>query len=152
MELAICLTKMLEESLSNTPERTAAPDWKYLEDSNTYSFELPTTKLNVQIKLLTAEDTNLLEASKQQKQKLGLPYNETVEFLRACIIQAQGVVDRTSINKLAEILPAADARKIRVVHNENMPKVKTTTTVHCNSCGHENKKEVPFSLGWFWLD
>ena len=149
--LDISLTKMLEESLE-TPERAEAKDWKYLEDSNTYSFKLPATQLDVQIKLLTAEDTRHLEMSKQQKQKLGLPYNETVEFLRACVVEAQGVVDRASINKLAEILPAADARKIRVVHNENMPKVKTTTTVQCGSCGHDNEKEVPFSLGWFWLD
>ena len=149
IELEISLTKMLEDTLASSAE-VEEKDWEFLNESNTFSFKLPVTELQVQIKLLTAEDTKHLEASKTQKQKLGLPYNETLEFLRACIVEAQGIVDRTSINKLVEILPAADARKIRVVHNENMPKVKADADIHCGSCGHKDKKEVPFSLGWFW--
>ena len=150
LQLEISLTKMLEESLEEQEDTDV--DWEYLEESNTYSFKLPVAELEVQIKLLTPEDTKHLEMSRAQKQKLGLPFNDTLEFLRAVIVAAGGISDRSQINKLEEVLPAADARKIRVVHNENMPKVKSTVEVQCQSCGHQDTKEVPFSLGWFWSD
>ena len=91
-----------------------------------------------------------IKESKTQKEKLNLPFNETIEFLRTCIVSAQGITDRASINKLVEILPAVDARKIRLVHNENLPKMKFVEHSTCPNCGKQEEKEVPFSLGWFW--
>jgi len=148
-DIQVSLSQMMEDSLNREIEEKEE-EWEYLIESNTYSFKLPVTELTVQIKLLTPEDTQHLEASKTQKERLGLPYNETLEFLRTCIVAAENIVDRTPINKLVEILPAADARKIRVVHNQNVPTVKARKDTTCPSCKHSETKEVPFSLGWFW--
>ncbi len=146
--MEVSLTNMLEQGSQQQEKKDS--DWHYSPDSNTFSFKLPATELEVSIKLLTPSDNNLLEESKTQKEKLSLPFNETIEFLRMCIVSAQGVTDRTSINKLVEILPAADARKIRLVHNENLPKIKFIEHTTCPNCGKQDEKEVPFSLGWFW--
>lgn len=144
------LSSMLDSISKTAYQPSSGDDWQYLEDSSTFSFSLPTTGLDVNIRLLGPSDVESLEVSKSQKQKLNLPFNETVEFIRAVLVSAQGVTDRTSLNKLAEILPAADARMIRKVHNTNLPKISTTQKTTCLNCSHEEEKEVPFSLGWFW--
>jgi DNA-directed RNA polymerase subunit M/transcription elongation factor TFIIS len=149
-EIDVSLTGMIEETENNPYRPSSGDGWEYLEESNTFSFDLPTSNLNVNIKLLTPEEISKFEASRIQKEKLGLPFNETIEFLRAVLVSAQGVTDRSPLNKLAEVLPAADARRIRLIHNTNLPKVKTNQEVVCPRCGHEEQKEVPFSLGWFW--
>lgn len=151
-EMRVSLSSMLEKSAQNSYQPCSGDDWEYLSDSNTFSFTLPTTELNVNIKLLTPEDMESLQASRIQKERLNLPHNETIDFLRAVLVSAQGVTDKSSLNKLAEILPAADARKIRVIHNKNLPQIETRQETICPSCGNEEEKEVPFSLGWFWSE
>lgn len=149
-EIDVSLTKLLKQVEDNPYSPKSGDTWEYSPQSNTYSFDVSSLNINVNIKLLTRSDTKNFLASKAQKEKLGLPFNETIEFLRAVLVSANGITDRTSLNKLAEILPAAAARKIRFVHNVNLPKVNTDQDTVCPSCGHEEVKEVPFSLGWFW--
>ena len=144
------LTQMLERSEENPYEPRSGEGWEYLEDSNTYSFNITSVDIDANIKLLTRSEVKDLMASREQKKRLGLPFNETIEFLRAVLVSANGITDRTSLNKLAEILPASAARRIRYVHNVNLPKIDTSQEVTCPACGQEETKEVPFSLGWFW--
>ena len=151
-ELEISLTELIERNNNNTYSPKDSEQWKYDKASQTFSFKLPVSGLDVAIRLLGKEDLNMLEASKDQKQKLNLSFNETIEFIRSVLVSAQGITDRSSINQLAEVLPAADARRIRLVHNKNLPQVDTMQEYTCKSCGAQNQEEVPFSLGWFWSE
>ena len=45
---------------------------------------------------------------------------------------------------------AADGRRIKYVHNVNVPSFDTTQEVTCPNCSAVAEKEVPFSVGWFW--
>ena len=147
----ISMQSILDNSaLPNTDLDLIEPDWQFEKDSNTYTFKLPTTSLDVNIKLMSKMDTEILNQTREQRAKINLPFNETVEFLRATIVAVNGVTDRMSINKLIEVLPAADARKIRIVHNLNLPKLNMNHEFTCPSCNSSVKEEVPFSLGWFW--
>lgn len=150
-EAEISLQSILDSNSASTniPESVEG-EWEYLKNSNTFLFTLPTTGLDVHIKILSKNEIESLEQSRKQKIRLNLPFNETLEFLRACIVSVNDVVDMTSINKLVEVLPAADARKIRKVHNMNVPKMNMTEEVACPSCNSLQKEDVPFSLGWFW--
>ena len=150
-EMSVSLTNLLESTAANAYSPSSGGDeWDYHPDSNTFSFNLPTTGLPVNIRLLSPEDNRQLDNARKQKEKLNLPFNETIEFIRATLVSAQGITDRSSINKLSEFLPAADARKIRLIHNKNLPKIQNTQETTCPNCGHKHQKEVPFSLGWFW--
>lgn len=150
-EMNVSISELMEKS----SEKAYSPvsdgeEWHYHMDSNTFSFKLPSTGLDVHIKLLSPSDSKNLDNAKKQKEKLNLPFNETIEFIRSVVVSAEGITDRSSLNKLAEVLPAVDARKIRFVHNKNLPTIKTSQETVCPNCGHEEEKEVPFSLGWFW--
>ena len=146
----VSLSAILENNRNSTSNLSTAGDWEYSEESKTFSFTLPTTGLPVKIKLMTPDDAKKLEASKKQKEKLKLPFSQTVEFVRMVLVEAAGIVDPTNLNKLAEVLPAGDVRKIRTVHSQVTPEVETSQAFTCPECSHEMEKEVPFSLGWFW--
>ena len=66
--------------------------------------------------------------------------------------RVEGVTDQTTINKMAEVLPAIDSRRIKTVYNTVMPGVTTMQKVTCPACAAESEREVPFSLGFFWPD
>ena len=149
-EMTVKLSDILKANQESPYDLSGSEEWEYLESSNTFSFKLPATGLDVQIRLMTPLDYEELEISRQQKMKLNLPFNETIEFIRMILVEAAGVTDRLNLNKLVEVLPASDARKIRLVHNNNIPRVNTAQEVECPECSHISTKEVPFSLGWFW--
>ena len=146
----VSLTEILEKNKNSNSDLGPEGDWEYSEESQTFSFTLPTTELPVKIKLMTPDDFKNLEASKKQKEKLKLPFNQTVEFIRMVLVEAAGIADPTNLNKLAEVLPAGDVRKIRSVHSQVTPEIETSQIFTCPECNHEMEKEVPFSLGWFW--
>ena len=146
----VSLTSILEKNKNQDSVATSTEEWEYSEASKTFAFTLPTTNLPVKIRLMTPEDIKNLEAAKKQKEKLNLPFNQTIEFVRTVLVEASGIVDQANLNKLAEVLPAGDVRKIRAVHNQVTPDIETTQSLTCPECNHEMEKEVPFSLGWFW--
>ena len=115
-------------------------------------FQLPITSLSVTMRTMTPQDYEFLLRSKEQKRKLNLPFNETVEFIRRVIVDVNGVSDRLQINQLVEVLPAKDARFIKLAHISSTPKFDTSFDFTCPHCREESVKEVPFSVGWFWWD
>tara|TARA_Y100000114_G_C11763614_1_gene331574 strand:+ start:5942 stop:6859 length:918 start_codon:yes stop_codon:yes gene_type:complete len=146
------LSSLLERVEHNKFVIKTTDEWRYNKDSSTLGFKLPVTGIEVEIRLLTPEDRIYLTRTKKQKEKLRLPFSETVEFIRLALVSANGVTEREALHSLVEHLPSADARKIKVVHNKNIPKFETKQEFVCPSCSEVSEKEVPFSLGWFWSD
>ena len=114
--------------------------------------ELPKTKMQVCVRILTSEDDNYLIKQNEKAESLGIQNNKTINMFRRSIISVNGVTDQVQLNKLFEVLPAMDSRKIRMVINNLSPTITTRQNVACGSCGVESEREVPFSLGFFWPD
>jgi len=146
----ISLSSMLEKAKTEKFEIKDTDKWTYDSTSETIEIVLPVTELKARLRLLSRNDLQFLRKSKEQKEKLNLPYNETIEFLRKALVSVNDFTDVTELSKLSEVLPAADARMIRYVHNMNVPTFDTKQDVTCPSCSAEVENEVPFSVGWFW--
>ena len=146
----ISLTKMLERTATEKFEIKSTDEWTYDEASNLLSFELPVSKLRVSIKMMSREDNEYLKQARAQKERLNLPFNDTVEFIRRVLVSVNDVVDQQALMPLAEVLPAADARRIKYIHNVNVPAFNTKQEIECPNCSAVAEKEVPFSVGWFW--
>ncbi len=149
-EVTLSLTKMLEKAKEEKFEIQTTDEWTFDAVSKTLNFVLPQTKLNTSIKIMSQGDYKYLEDTKKKKEKLNLPYNDTLEFIRRVIVSVNDVVDHNQISSLLEVLPAADARKIKYIHNINVPGFDTKQEVECPECSTVVEKEVPFSAGWFW--
>lgn len=129
------------------------PEGVTLDDTTgLFYFELPKTKMQTCVRILTSEDDNYLAKQNEKAESLGIQNNKTINMFRRSIISVNGVTDQAQLNKLFEVLPAMDSRKIRMVINNLSPSITTRQNVACGSCGVESEREVPFSLGFFWPD
>ena len=140
-------------SLDKTSEAdTSIEGVEFDHDSRLFNFKLPKTELNVSIKLLNGHGEKYLDDQKERLNNLNLQHSPSVEFIRMVVERVEGVTDQTTINKMAEVLPAIDSRRIKTVYNTVMPGVTTMQKVTCPACAAESEREVHFSLGFFWPD
>ena len=116
----------------------------------TYNFDLPSSKISVRVKVLSPKEEEYLVKQKERAEKLNIKSSDTLNFLRAVVVEANGVEDQTLLNKLFEVLPVLDIRMIKKVSNMAIPVLNTSQEVSCGGCGHVAEREVPFSLGFFW--
>lgn len=120
------------------------------ESTGLYSIVLPQSKIRVTLRHLTKEDQSYLDEQEKRAKDLNIESSKTVNFLKRSIVEANGVSDQQMLNKLFDVLPVLDIRKIKQVSNSIIPTMDTKQEVACGNCGHVAEREVPFSLGFFW--
>ena len=131
-------------------ERSSTAD--YNPETNTFKFVLPLSKIEVELSNVTPEDNKNIETERKQKQKYKLPFNFTIAFLKTALISANGVRDRKELEKLSEVLPAADAKEILSFYSTCRPTVDTTQEVSCSVCETVSEREAPLSWAFFRTD
>lgn len=120
------------------------------DDDGLYSFVLPQSSIRVTIRPLSKEDQAYLDDQEERAKKLNIKNSKTINFLKSVVVQANGISDQEMLNKLFDVLPILDIRKIKKISNSIIPTVDTKQEVACGNCGHVAEREVPFSLGFFW--
>ena len=125
-------------------------DVNFDENNGIFRFQIEKANLTIGIRLLSAHEESLISSFGEKQEKLGIENNQTVNFLRQAIVEANGVTDKTIINQLVDVLPATDARRIRSAYKRAMPDVSTKQTVICPKCKAGSEMEVPFTVGFFW--
>ena len=134
----------------NRPKEVDLESLNVTYSNGLFWFNLPKTKIEVGIRVLTAADKERLEKQKNKKSKLGLESSDLIDFLQAIIVEAGGSQDRGKINEFVEIMPAIDSRKIRSLYKEITPDIDTKQTISCSACSWESESEVWFGLNFFW--
>ena len=124
----------------------------YNSEEDTITISLPVAEMDVTVKILSNQELEALEQEKKKKEELGLEYNRTTSFFRACIQAVEGIEDKQLVDKLIENIPAADALCIKEYYLDFRPKLSTLQEVECQSCGAVNRKEVPASWAFFRPD
>jgi len=124
----------------------------YNSDEDTITISLPVAELDVTVRILSVQELETLEQEKKKKEELGLEYNRTTSFFRACIKAVEGIEDKQLVDKLIENMPAVDALCIKEYYLDFRPKLSTLQEVECQSCGAVNRKEVPASWAFFRPD
>lgn len=141
-----------EFDLDKTSFSPPETELEYDPESNTFSIELPVSKINIRAKVLGEEDNKNIDFEEAQKAKVSLEFNRTLAVLRRIIYSANDIFDPQTIAKLVEVLPAADAKYLLNFHNKCYPKLNTTQEVACPNCGGVSEKEVPFSWAFFRIE
>ena len=125
---------------------------KYDPNTDTFKFTLPLSKLEVELLNIAPKHNESIEAERKQKKKYNLPFNFTVSFIKTALVSANGVADPQELSKLAESLPAADAKHILNFYADCRPNIDTTQEVSCSVCGTTTEREVPLSWAFFRTD
>lgn len=114
------------------------------------SFQTELLEADFEIKLSSYGDAKNLVQTNDNKVRLGLEESQTTDFLKSIIISVNGAEDRDIINRVVDLMPALDARKIKKVHKLAVPEVDTEVELICSKCGQASRMEVPFTAGFFW--
>ena len=138
--------------LTITDTAPAEKEVDYDPDSDTYSLDLPVSKLNVQVRQLLDNELKSIQQEKKKKKEFGLSFNNTVSTLKKMIVSANGVFDPEALEKLIDVLPAADAKKILNFNVGIYPRLSTKQEVSCGNCGEQSEREVPLTWAFFRID
>ena len=125
---------------------------EYIAEEDLFSFTLPKSQIKVKIISSGEKIQEDLNTERKQKEKYNLVFNETVSFVSKVIVSANGVTDRSQISKLAEILPAIDAKYIKEFFLNARPTLSTRQEVKCEVCGTQTEQEAPITWAFFRTD
>jgi len=119
-------------------------------DEGTFLVMLPLTKVEVEIRLLTGDDeSSIAQAVARNKKRNILESSLTTQFTQA-VVSLNTETDRKVIQHFAHMMPAYDARYLRLAFQAITPNVDLTQDYVCSSCGYEQEMELPFTADFFW--
>jgi len=124
-----------------------------ITENNTFLVDLPKSKHQVELKMLTGADEDKLTKFQRQKDKTKAkiqPSTVLTDTLKSIITSVAGIKDRKQINQFVENMPAMDSRYLRSVYQKLIPNIDMTQTFVCNECSHEQDLEVPVTTDFFW--
>ncbi len=119
-------------------------------ENNTWLVECPTSKVLVELKLLTGANENWMIKSQAMKKKQKLPESALTDQLRQIIASVNGDTTPGSISRFINVMPAMDSRYLRGIYEDLMPNIDLTQAFECHSCGYDQAVEVPFTTDFFW--
>jgi hypothetical protein len=124
-------------------------DTSLLTPKGTFKFTLPVSKTEVEFKLLTAKDEELIDEEIQGLKKLNKELSsEITTRLKYQLTTVDGSQDRNVIKEFVEFsLLAADSRALRLYIKEVAPDVNLSFTTD----GGE-EVAIPINLNFFWPD
>tara|TARA_R110000751_G_scaffold44360_1_gene101578 strand:+ start:521 stop:1363 length:843 start_codon:yes stop_codon:yes gene_type:complete len=116
----------------------------------TYTFKLPNTKINIEIRLLTSRDEQILSRHLDARRKQKLPENAATTLLSAVLVSANDVTDRSELTKLVERLPLQDSKHIRTIYDRLKPDLDMEFDFTCMSCSNDGRITMPLTAEFFW--
>ena len=139
---------LLDELTHVTPGEM--PKGVTVNDANNFVFELPTTKITAEVKLLTTADERALTEATDKKKKLNLPASRSTDLLKSVIISLNDQTDRGDIDKFVSLMPLRDVSHLRKVYEKIKPDVDVSYEFSCEHCDHIGKVVMPLTSQFFW--
>ena len=127
-------------------------DTSLITSRGTFKFKLPVSQTEVEFKLLTDKDEELINQEIQGFKKLNKEISSDVTTrLKHHLVVVDSSTDRNIIKEFVEFnLLAADSRALRLYIKEISPDINLSTKVEVN--GVEEDIDIPISLNFFWPD
>jgi rubrerythrin len=141
----------LNEQKTNSLHENLKEDDQVKEtDNGTFLVTLPTSKYEVEVKLLTGKDEKELAKIYEQRRKSKKQEATTTEQLKLIIVSVMNNTNKNEMANFIENMPAKDSRYLREVYTRLVPNVDLTQEYTCDSCGYTGDMEVPITVGFFW--
>ena len=121
-------------------------------DRGEVEVELPVSKANVTMKILTGLDEKQIEKRIQQKVKHGLPEELLLERYRQIITSVNKSSDIFPINNFITTMPLRDSKKIQDVYQKLIPDVSYELKHECENCSYVIRGGLPVGPDFFRFD
>lgn len=116
---------------------------------NMFKFDLPVSKFQWVVKLITGREETIL-TQKQLTQQKGGKDTYLLDMLKAITISISGVSDSKLVDQAITLMPVKDYKIFKDKLNKINPKLELKSEFKCASCEYETVVEVPFTTEFFW--
>lgn len=125
---------------------------KYPRGQNSFSFELPYSKVQVTYHLLTKKDEDAIDRELESFAKLSKEMSKEVTTRMVYLITSvNGDTDKMKIRRFVnEELLAKDSLALRRHIRDTTPDIDTSFDFTCQHCNLERKEETPLGVTFFW--
>ena len=121
-------------------------------ENGSFEITLPTSKVNVEFRLLTgADEREILQGSNLDRKRKTGEKNVTRQ-LRKILVGVNGDRSADTINMLVDNLPSLHARHLRLAYKLAAPNIDLTQHFQCPECEFSQEMEVPLTADFFWPD
>jgi len=120
-------------------------------DRGTFTTQLPISKFNVELRLLTGKDELFLAQKTREAQQSKKEIDSLLSLqLRMMVNSINDVTDPKLITEAVSMLPARDSIKLRHTYKTVAPSLDLSHDFQCRACSEETRLEVPFTADFFW--
>jgi hypothetical protein len=128
-------------------------DWTLIQEGvNEFNLELPVSKKQVKLKILTQGDQNKIDAETKGLKKLKRDAAATT-LLKHIIIELDGDSDKSKIRKFIDKeLLAIDSRSIRQYLRKVTPDINLSIEVPDEETGDTFRSQLSIGVDFFWPD
>jgi hypothetical protein len=129
---------------------TELPEEISATDHGTFIFQLPTTGVHAEVRLLTATVEKQMAEATLKKKKLNLPDTRSTDLLKAVLVSLNGVEDPSVIHQFVDLMPVKDSRYLRTLYEQVKPDIDLTHAFICEDCSYAGEVTMPLTAQFFW--
>ena len=119
-------------------------------ENNTFIFELPKSKVSVEVRMITGLEEKKLSDLAEKRKKLKLPEAPLTDQFRSIIVSVNGHTSSDAVGSFVENMPALDSKYLRGMYARVTPNIDLTQDVTCPNCSNETEVQLPFTVDFFW--
>jgi len=120
--------------------------------NGTYLITLPTTKAQVEVKLMNGVDEKKFSDRMAYRKKHRQPEAMLTDQIKTFVVAINGTPLSSPVYKFIDNLPIRDSRYLRTKYNEITPVMELKHEFVCDNCGFDQEVEVPITAQFFWPD
>ena len=118
--------------------------------NNNFEILLPRTGVKVEVKVMTGKDEKELLKMVEKRKREKLSESMLTQQMSIYIVAVNGDMNKITINKFIQVMPAFDSRYMRTIYKTITPDIDSTQEFTCEFCDHVAELEVPFTTEFFW--
>ena len=143
---------MTGELVSQTFDLTDCPFKELPEDvdysTNVFDFTLPTTKTNIQFRLLNGQDEKVIENSIKAMKKVSSVSPQLTTRLKSAIVSVDGEENKQTISNFVDNMLSRDSLALRTEIQRISPDIELTQEVDLG--GRTVEVTIPMTVNFFW--
>ena len=149
-------TKITEYSFDLTEPpvtkfRTAMEEYDVEQTpQGTFMISLPMTNAKIECRFMTGNDERQMFKDAERKLKKKIDTTPTTDLFRRYIVSINGEDSPIAVQSFIQAMPARDARALRRIYSEIVPRLEMTQHFVCDNCEYEADMEVPLGSDFLW--
>ena len=141
---------LTQQDIDYSPDSALTEYKARMTENNTFVVYLPTSKVEVEVKLLNGNDESALTKEAERKRRRNLGESLLTDQMRKYILAVNGNTAPLVVAQFIHSMPAKDSRFLRQFYDAVTPSISLEQFFICGECAYSGDVEVPLTADFFW--